>query len=365
MAPPLLTGALPGTGGTLKDEPDDFIVEEVPAYEPNGAGDHLWLWVEKRDVEASALLDRLAAALGVRHTELGAAGRKDRRAVTRQWVSAPLARGRAAPEAEAIDAGPGVRVLRVARHANKLRTGHLRGNRFIVRIRDVESGADVALQRARAKLQLLEARGLPNGYGEQRFGGGAAQLAFGHAVLKGEARAPRDKRRARFLLSAVQGDLFNRYLAARMTRGLWGRALAGDVMKKEDTGGIFVCTDPAADQARLDALAIHPTGPMYGEEMRAAEGEAAALEAEVLAGAGLGAEDLARVRRLAAGTRRPLRVLVREVAVRADERDGRADLVAAFFLPKGSYATVLLRELMHPSVLPAGGAGPALYSSDP
>ena len=344
---PLLTADLPGTGGSLKDAAEDFVVDEIAAYEPSGAGDHLWLRVEKRDVDASELIDRVARALGVRHTEIGAAGRKDRRAVTRQWLSAPWRAARALPGAAEIQAGTGlgVTVLAVTRHENKLRTGHLRGNRFEVRVRAPAGGAAVALEVARAKLARLDAAGVPNFYGEQRFGGGAEQLAFGRAVLRGEQRPPRDKRRARFLLSAVQGDLFNRYVAGRMARGLFARALAGDVLKKEDTGGMFVCADPAADQPRLDTLAVHPTGPMYGEEMWRAEAEAGALEAELLAAEGITEEDLARVRRLAAGTRRPIRVVPRDVDARADA----GDLLVSFFLPKGSYATILLREMMEPA----------------
>jgi tRNA pseudouridine13 synthase len=344
---PLLTADLPGTGGSLKDAPEDFVVDEVAAYEPSGAGEHLWLRVEKRDVDASALVDRIARALGVSHMEIGAAGRKDRRAVTRQWLSAPWRATRALPTAAEIEtgAGAGVTVLAVTRHENKLRTGHLRGNRFEVRVRAPAGGAAVALEVARAKLARLAAAGVPNFYGEQRFGGGEEQLAFGRAVLRGEHRPPRDKRRARFLLSAVQGDLFNRYLAGRMERGLFARALAGDVLKKEETGGMFVCADPAADQPRVDALAVHATGPMYGEEMWRAEGEAGALEAELLAAEGITDEDLARVRRLAAGTRRPIRVVPRDMDVRADAED----LLVSVFLPKGSYATILLREMMEPA----------------
>src|SRR5947209_20244135 len=135
--PPPLTPELPGTGGSIKQQPEDFEVEEVPAYEPAGSGEHLFLWVEKRGLGAEYFARQVARRLGVAPGEVGTAGLKDRHAVTRQWVSVPAA---AESRLTQLD-GDGIALLRVSRHTNKLRPGHLRGNRFRVWIRDVDVAA--------------------------------------------------------------------------------------------------------------------------------------------------------------------------------------------------------------------------------
>lgn len=134
---PYLTADLPGVGGTLKEQPEDFVVEEIPAYEPSGAGEHLFLWVEKRDVAGEDLLRHVARRLAILSQDIGMAGVKDRRAITRQWVSVPA---RCEPTIAEIDSGQ-IRVLRAVRHGNKLRTGHLRGNRFSIRVRNASEEA--------------------------------------------------------------------------------------------------------------------------------------------------------------------------------------------------------------------------------
>ena len=164
LSPPLLTPALPGTGGRIKAAPEDFEVEEIPAYEPSGQGEHLYLWVEKRGMGAEFFARQVAQRLGLRPGDVGTAGMKDRHAVTRQWVSVPAT---AEPQLPQLD-GDGVRLLRVSRHANKLKPGHLRGNRFRVLIRDVvpdamEKAAPI-LERLRrpdpvARLYVVMAKG--------------------------------------------------------------------------------------------------------------------------------------------------------------------------------------------------------------
>src|SRR5437867_941861 len=143
MIVPFLTSDLPGVGGRIKEQIEDFEVEEIPAYEPSGQGDHLYLWIEKRDVGAEFLVRELAKRLGIRAGEIGAAGLKDRRAVTRQWVCVPAA---VEDRLTQVDGG-GIRVLNVTRHTNKLRPGHLRGNRFRVLIRGASSDAAPILAR--------------------------------------------------------------------------------------------------------------------------------------------------------------------------------------------------------------------------
>lgn len=333
---PFVTADLPGSGGRVKASPEDFRVDEVPAYAPSGTGPHLWLHVEKRDRTTRDVLRGLSRALGVADRDAGYAGLKDKAAVTTQWLSFPVARD---PDPAGL-AGDGFRVLAASRHGNKLRAGHLRGNRFAVAVR----GGD--LSRARACAAALAERGLANFYGPQRFGAAGRNADVGRALLAGRLddaearRAARDRFLRRLVISAWQARAFNRWLAERMADGLFARALAGDVLKKLDTGGLFTCEDPAADTVRVLAFEISPAGPMFGHKLRLAAGEAAAREARLLAAEGISEADLARGGGEAEGTRRAGRI---PVAIALEpEADGYR---AAFELPKGSYATVVLGEL--------------------
>jgi tRNA pseudouridine13 synthase len=233
-------------------------------------------------------------------------------------------------------------VLEAHRHPHKLRTGHVRANRFALRVRGVDAGA---AERARAVLAALsQPPGAPNWYGEQRFGRDGDNAARGKALVTG-ARAPgRDRRLDRLMVSALQSQLFNHWLTARLGDGLYRRVVAGDVLHKRG-GGMFVCEDPATDQARLDAGELVVTGPMFGERMRwpAEASPAFEREAEILAAAGLERGAFAAVRALAEGTRRDAAIEVRDAAVVTV--DG-STLEVAFTLPGGAYATAVMREVM-------------------
>src|SRR5262249_34923996 len=158
----LITGHLPGTGGLHKAAPEDFLVEELPAYPPSGEGEHTFLFIEKRALTSDEAVTRIAAALGADARDAGVAGQKDRQAGTRQWISLP----RVDPERARGLAVEGARVIEAARHGHKLRTGHLAGNRFTLIVRGTTDG----LPRARAVLEALAARGIANYFGAQRFG---------------------------------------------------------------------------------------------------------------------------------------------------------------------------------------------------
>jgi tRNA pseudouridine13 synthase len=175
--PPYLTPTCPGVGGRIKAEPADFDVEEIPAYEPSGSGEHLYLWIEKTDMGAEYFIRQVARRLGIPNGEVGTAGLKDRRAVTRQWVSLPAACESSLAQIE----GDGIRVLRVTRHTNKLRPGHLRGNRFRILIRDANTAVDVE-----PILSRIREHGLPNFYGPQRFGRDGETATLGMSLLRGE-----------------------------------------------------------------------------------------------------------------------------------------------------------------------------------
>ncbi len=338
---PYLTPDLPGIGGKLRVEIDDFIVEEVPAYAPCGEGEHTFFGVEKRDISTPALIQQLAQALGVSEREISSAGLKDARAVARQTLSVQWV----PPETILALTLDKAQILWAKRHMNKLRSGHLRGNRFTLRIRGVGSEAEV---RAAAIAGQLLARGVPNGYGQQRFGNRGNNHEMGLLLLRNDRAALRTHgihhlsyKMRQFLISAVQSALFNAVLAARIERGLLDDVLAGDVARKETTGGIFVVEDVAAERPRVLGWEISATGPIYGYKMLAAQAEAGVLEARILEEAGIAPADFRPFK--AKGSRRPLRYYPEGLTW---QMEGLDVLTLSFFAPKGAYATLLLRELM-------------------
>src|SRR5262245_26115923 len=180
---PYVTGDLPGTGGVLRSRDEDFVVEEQPAYEPAGQGDHVFVWIEKRGLTTPMAAEGLARALGVAARDIGWAGMKDRRAVTRQWLSLPPP---VTPEAALAAAVPGLAVLAARRHPHKLRTGHLRGNRFVLRVAGVGDSATAAARATAVLERLAEPPGAPNWFGEQRFGRDGDNAEAGRRLLRGE-----------------------------------------------------------------------------------------------------------------------------------------------------------------------------------
>jgi tRNA pseudouridine13 synthase len=338
MSPlPWLTADVPGSGGWFKASPEDFEVEEIAAYEPNGLpdGEHGFLWVEKRGRSTSEVAQLIARQVGLSARDVSWAGLKDKHAVTRQWFSLPW---KAVAKLDGFSM-PGLTVLKTSRHRNKLKTGHLRGNRFTLMVRGVtDAGA------ARASFEQLIVRGVPNAFGAQRFGARGDNAERGRHILLAGGRH-RDRFERKLFLSAYQSSLFNQVLGLRLRRGLFATALQGDVLKKQETGGEFICDAPQVDQQRVEAFEVSPTGPMFGPEMRAPLHDAAALEAEVLAAEAVTNETFKAGGDETRGTRRLLRVRLADPVFEA-----RGDVVRLQFgLPSGSYATVVLRELIKPA----------------
>jgi tRNA pseudouridine13 synthase len=350
MTLPYLTSELPGIGGALRTTEDDFIVDEELPYAPSGAGDHVFVRIEKRGMTSPEAARVIARTLGVRERDVGVAGMKDRRAVTRQWLSLPppvtpeQALAAVLPDAASSSASSYVRILEAHRHGHKLRTGHVRANRFVLRVRGACEDAD---QRARAVLAALaQPPGAPNWYGEQRFGRDGDNAARGKALVTGARPLGRDRRLDRLMVSALQSQLFNDWLVARLADGLYRTAIAGDLLHKRG-GGMFACDDPATDTTRLAAGELAITGPMFGDRMRQpTDGSAAAeREAAILAQHGLEGAVFGSVRAIAEGTRRDATIEVRDVAVTALGLDAMT-VEVAFTLPGGAYATTVMREIM-------------------
>ena len=393
-----LTIDIPGTGGIIKETPEDFLVEEVPLYLPCGEGEHTYVTIEKRGLTTLEAVRRISRALGVPDREIGYAGMKDAVGVTRQTVSIP----RVSPDVCSALNLPGIAVLASVRHRNKLRLGHLAGNRFRVRVREV---GDEASERAEAVLAVLTARGVPNYFGAQRYGLHGNSHLIGRAMVRGEWRtafdhvigdpvAVRDERwrgaieayrrgdleesirlfpghcrterdilqrllkrpdaqekafyaihprLKKLYLSAYQSSLFDRLLAERLDA--LDRVMAGDLAMKHENGACFLVTDAAAEQPRAAAFEISPTGPMFGFRMLFPEGEPRAMEEALLAAEELELSSFNLPGGLAMdGERRPLRVPLREPSAMMDNDA----LILSFALPRGSYATSVLREVVKP-----------------
>jgi len=318
----------------IRTAPEDFRVEELDAFAPSGQGEHLLLTIEKRGMNTAFAAQRIARWAGVPEVAVGYAGLKDRHAVTRQRFSVQLP-GREAPGVAALET-PDLRVLAAERHARKLPRGALAGNRFELLLRDVE-GDRPAIE---ARLQAIANRGVPNYFGEQRFGREGDNVAMALAMFAGR-RVRREQRS--LLLSAARSELFNRVLAARVRAGCWDAPLEGEVWMLEGSRSVFGPEPWNDDLAhRLAAFDIHPTAPLWGRGALRTEGAARVLEETELADppgpalrAGLEAAGLRQERR----------------ATRLRPTDMRSEWPAAdvlqltFALPPGAYATTVLAEL--------------------
>lgn len=391
-----LTAGVPGTGGTIKGTPEDFIVEEIPAYQPGGEGEHCYVHIEKRGIATLEALRRLSKALGVQERDIGYAGMKDAVGITRQSISIP----RVATETVLALEIPGIKVLSAIRHGNKLRLGHLKGNRFLIRVRD--AGPD-ALAHAEAALEILKKRGVPNRFGVQRYGAQGNSHTIGAAMLRrdfkgavdtliGDPAAVTDERwrvaieayrrgdlaeslalfpghfrierellgrlvqkpeafekafatvqprMKRLYLSAFQSSLFDLVLDQRLDT--LDQVGEGDIAFKHENGACFLVQDAQAEAVRAAAFDISATGPMFGCTMMEAQGGQGELERGILAAEELTPESFNLSGGLKMeGERRPLRVPLANVSVQSEA----SDLLFDFSLPRGAYATCVLSEIM-------------------
>jgi len=335
---PFAHGGPPVTG-RLRVAPGDFRVDEELGFEPTGAGEHALLFVEKIDANTEWVAKRLAEKAGVAPMAVGYSGLKDRHAITRQSFSVHLP-GKADPDWSAL-AIPGVRVLVASRHDRKLKRGAHRGNRFRIRVRDVDGDRGAIEQR----LALIRERGVPNYFGEQRFGREAGNIAQARAYFAGTRMR---KHEIGIAISAARSLLFNAVLATRVADGSWDSALDGDVWMLAGTHSIFGPEPWTVELARrLAAFDIDPTGPMFGAGELRTTGLVRALEEGAIAPYRDIADGLAK-----AGLVQQRRALRLRVEGLAHEWEGDGALVLEFRLPAGSFATVVLREL---SAEPARG----------
>jgi tRNA pseudouridine13 synthase len=331
--------------GRLKDHPEDFVVEEIPAYAPSGEGEHVFIRFTKRNTTTLDAARALAHALHCDPREAGFAGMKDKRAIATQTLSLHAPRG-VDPQtivsralALSID---GLVVHEAVPHGHKLKPGHLEGNRFAITVRDVARERVGDVTRA---LDGVARVGVPNAFGPQRFGRGGDNTARALAWLRGEERGPRDPRVRRLLWSSVQSTIFNAVLDARVRDGTWATPIEGDLCKLRSSGGLFVCTAVQTDVERATRGEVSPTGPIVGARMRWPDGAPGDMERRATTATLGEGFDLASTRRLGEGTRRALRMWVEDLRWEIDDDDpgyGVAGVRVYFVLPKGGYATTVL-----------------------
>ncbi|MFT4255724.1 MAG: tRNA pseudouridine(13) synthase TruD [Pseudoxanthomonas sp.] len=318
----------------IRSTPEDFRVEELPAFTPTGEGEHLLLTLEKRGQNTAFVAKALAKWAGIPEMGVSYAGLKDRDAVTRQWFSVHLPK-KIAPDFAALNI-EGVTLIEHVWHNRKLPRGALAGNRFVLVLREV-AGEREAID---ARLAGIATRGIPNWFGEQRFGHDGGNIAKALAMFGGK-RVKRDERS--IYLSAARSELFNRVLAARVAGDNWDKPLDGEVWMLDGSRSVFG-PEPFNDALaqRLRAFDIHPSGPLWGAgELRSRDEarriELAAIEDETAQRLRTGLE-VAELKQ----ERRALRL---KVAGLAWEWPDATTLRLSFALPPGSYATALLHEL--------------------
>ncbi|MEO8901900.1 MAG: tRNA pseudouridine(13) synthase TruD [Polyangiaceae bacterium] len=335
--PALMFGELPAIEAAVGPAPEDFVVDEVPLYPHSGIGEHLYVRVEKRSYTTPAMLRVVTRAAGVDERDVGYAGLKDKHAVTRQWLSLP---SKARPPSE-WQLPDGIRVVEQTRHSNKLRTGHLLGNRFRITLVTADASA---LDKASAIAELLRTRGLYNYFGGQRFGRRGDGLRQALVWLREGAKLHGMPRfLSKLYPSVIQAEVFNRYFSARRALGL-DQLILGEVVRLNNAGAMFAVEDVAREQPRLTSGDVHLTGPIFGPKARATSADAAALEQSLIEQLGLDAEAREKLARLAPGTRRDLIAKIENLELRW-VAVGRLEL--EFSLPSGSYATEVIRQFTH------------------
>jgi len=339
LGPPPGWGNGPLAAGVLRSSPEDFKVDEILGFDAGGEGPHALLHVRKRGANTEWVARELARAAGCKPFDVGYAGLKDRNAVTTQFFTVP--RGKRPAEEFLGTAGEGYEVIGASPHQRKLPRGALAGNRFEITVRGV-AGDAAALA---ARLADIARGGVPNYFGEQRFGRDAGNLAdvlrAAERAAAGDAGRARGRGDAGFMLSAARSLVFNAILAERVTRGSWNTLQPGDVANLDGRGSVFV-VDSVDDTlaTRCAALEIHPTAPLVGAGASLAGGEVRELEEEVAAQFPEALAVIARERMNA--ERRALRI-----RVRGFEHDLAGDILRLRFeLAAGSFATTVLREII-------------------
>ncbi len=317
---------------SIRSFAEDFQVDEIPPCQPSGQGEHLWLRIQKKGLNTQEVADRIAGLACVHPKHVSFAGMKDKHAVTTQWFSVHLP-GKENPDLSLFSQDD-LHCLEAHRHDKKLQRGALRGNHFALILRDCRGSLELLPKR----LDLLSQTGIPDYFGEQRFGREAGNLGHFQALIDG--KIPKDRHKRSLLFSSARSYLFNCLLAKRVELGNWNQILPGELVMLEGSHSLFEAE--ACDASLTQRLAdgdIHPTGPLAGEGTFLPTQAAGALEESVLMAYAELIEALGREGLKAA--RRPLRFMPKQLEWNwMDE----TTLKLSFTLPAGAYATAVLRE---------------------
>lgn len=324
----------PQSKGTIKTIPNDFIVEEQLSFQPEGAGEHSFLLIEKCGENTEYVARLIARFAGVRQRDVSFAGLKDRHARTTQWFSIWLP-GKDDPDWKQAET-ENIKILKNLRHARKLKRGILSGNHFKILIREWQ-GDKLKFEQ---QLQQIKAQGIPNYFGVQRFGQQGQNINKAIAMFQG-VKVKREQRG--IYLSAVRAYLFNQILAKRIQLDNWNQLISGDCVIFDQSNSFFKA-DQLDDSLiqRIEAGEIHPTGLMSGQGESETTGLAFEIEKSIINSNLALAEGLDKYG-LSRG-RRSLRAYANNLKW---EFQGNSTVLISFFLPSGSYATSLLRELVN------------------
>ncbi|MDP3981032.1 MAG: tRNA pseudouridine(13) synthase TruD [Chlamydiota bacterium] len=332
---PYISTDISGIGGAIKCAPELFCVEEIPLYEASGQGPHIYISITRSGMTTREVVHLLAKILEIKERDIGYAGIKDKHALVIQTFSIPWPDGQDDAFMEKLHVNSALQINWVKRHQNKIKTGHLLGNRFRIVVQEL---CHDALKISRDIAKVLEESGIANFYGVQRFGHDEKNIQDARLIFEGSG--PRDPWQRRFILSAYQSALFNTWLTMRIRNGLFEHLLPGDIAKKTDTGGLFDVEDIEQEKPRFLARQITYTGPIYGKRMRWAKDDALKLEEHVLMDTGADIETLGKHH--LNGSRRVARYFLKDININSHA----LGLEFNFELPKGSYATIILREFM-------------------
>ncbi len=336
---------IPPASGVIRSQPEDFQVDEQLGFEPEGSGEHLFVLLRKRGENTQWIARQLAELAGIKPLDVNYAGLKDRHAITTQWFSLWLP-GR--PDPDLSDLPDSVTVLRTVRHSRKLKRGGHRCNRFVLRMRELRCHGDLE-----QRLQAIRDQGLPNYFGEQRFGHGGGNLIQADKLFKGEIKI-RDRHKRSMAISAARSYLFNRVLAERIRQGFFDTYLAGDRPVIRGSSNLSHETDPVLLATGIERLELHPTAPLMGRGRALVEDQALALEESMLEGFESWCQGFERLGQ--ARERRSVRFLPQQFSWQLLAPDL---LEVSFELPPGTYATSVLREICDYRVASGQGAEPA------
>jgi len=324
----------PPISGSMKSENADFLVDEIMPIEPSGQGEHLWLQVEKNGCNTDWLAQQLAKLSSVKSMAVSYAGMKDRHAITTQWFSIHLP-GLDDPDLSSFN-NDEVKILQAIRHDKKLKRGALSGNRFQLRIRELSGDLDQLEER----LNLIKTQGVPNYFGEQRFGFGMNNLAKAELLFQRKLRHVKKHQRGMYLSSA-RSWIFNQVLSERIKQKNWNQYLPGDVFMLQGKSACFPDDGSEDITERISSMQIHPTGALWGEGESMASGECLTIEKKIAEQYELFCEGLegARLKQ----ERRSLRLLAENFNWSLEDQDC---LYIDFSLPAGAFATMVLREVI-------------------